>query len=59
MMALYDASGRVLARLNDYDFSERRVRNEIAWRAVTGGDHYIVVGNEYVDGTFAFSVTER
>ena len=59
MMALYDASGRVLARLNDYDFSERRVRNEIAWRAVNGGDHYIVVGNEYVDGTFAFSVTER
>ena len=46
MMALYDASGRVLARLNDYDFSERRVWNEIAWRAVTGGDHYIVVGNE-------------
>ena len=59
MMALYDASGRVLARLNDYDFSERRVRNEIVWRAVNGGDHYIVVGNEYVDGTFAFSVTER
>ena len=59
MMALYNASGRAFARLDDYDFSERRVRNEIAWRAVTGGDYYIVVGNEYVDGVFEFHLTER
>ena len=58
MMALYDDRGRVVARLNDYDFSGRRVPNGIAWQAVTGGDFYIVVGNEYVDGVFEFYLTQ-
>ena len=46
IMALYDASGQLLARLNDYDFSAQRIRNKITWQAVTGGDYYIVVGDE-------------
>ncbi len=58
MMALYDDRGRVVARLNDYDFSGRRVPNGIAWQAVTGGDFYIVVGNEYVNGVFEFYLTQ-
>ena len=57
-MTLYDAGGRVLARLNDYDFSETRIRNKIVWQAATGGDYYIVVGNENTEGIFVFSVTE-
>ena len=58
-MALYDASGRVLARLSNYDFSSSRSRNKIMWQAATGGDYYIVVGNEDAFGIFALTVTER
>ena len=58
-MALYDAGGRVLASLDDYDFSEQRIRNKIIWHAVTGGDLYIVVGNEDAFGIFALTLTER
>ena len=57
IMALYDAGGRLLARLNDYDFSAQRIRNKIMWQAVTGGDYYIVVGDENTLGTFALTVT--
>ena len=57
IMALYDASGQLLARLNDYDFSAQRIRNKITWQAVTGGDYYIVVGDENTLGTFALTVT--
>ena len=57
IMALYDAGGRVLARLRDYDFSPNRSRNEIMWQAMTGGDYYIVVGNEDVVGDFELTVT--
>ena len=57
IMALYDASGQLLARLNDYDFSAQRIRNKITWQAVTGGDYYIVVGDEKTLGTFALTVT--
>ena len=56
-MALYDASGRVLARLSNYDFSSSRSRNKIMWQAATGGDYYIVVGNEDAFGVFSLTVT--
>ena len=58
IMALYDAFGRLLARLNDYDFSEQRLRNRIMWQAVTGGDYYIAIGDENTLGNFALTVTE-
>ena len=57
IMALYDASGQELARLNNYDFSSNRSRNKIMWRAVTGGDYYILVGDENTLGTFTLTVT--
>ena len=56
-MALYDAGGRVLARLRDY-FSSNGSRNKIMWQAATGGDYYIVVGNEDAFGIFSLTVTE-
>ena len=56
-MALYDAGGRVLARLRNYDFSSSRSRNKIMWQAATGGDYYIVVGNEDAFGIFSLTVT--
>ncbi len=58
-MALHDAGGRILARLSDYDFSSNRSRNKIRWQAATGGDYYIVVGNEDAFGVFALTVTVR
>ena len=58
-MALHEAGGRVLARLSDYDFSSNRSRNKIMWQAATGGDYYIVVGNEDAFGVFALTVTVR
>ena len=56
-MALYDAGGRVLARLRDY-FSSNGSRNKIMWQAATGGDYYIVVGNKDAFGIFALTVTD-
>ena len=58
-MALHDAGGRILARLSDYDFPSNRSRNKIMWQAATGGDYYIVVGNEDAFGVFALTVTVR
>ena len=58
-MALYDAGGRVLARLNNYDFDSSGSRKKIMWQASTGGDLYIVVGNEDAFGIFELIVTER
>ena len=58
-MALYDAGGRVLARLRNYDFDSTGSRNKIMWQAATGGDLYIVVGNEDAFGIFELIVTER
>ena len=57
IMALFDAGGRELARLVDYDFSQNRIRNKIMWQAATGGDYYIVVGNGVTLGIFALTVT--
>ena len=57
IMALFDAGGRELARLVDYDFSQNRIRNKITWQAATGGDYYIVVGNGVTLGIFALTVT--
>ena len=56
IMALYDAGGRVLASLDDYDFSEQRIRNKLIWQAVTGGDYYIVIGDENTLGNFELTV---
>ena len=56
-MALYDAGGRVLARLRNYDFDSSR--SKIMWQAATAGDYYIVVGNEDAFGIFELIVTER
>ena len=56
-MALYDASGRVLARLRNYDFDSNSSRNKIMWQAPTGGDYYILVGNEAALGIFELIVT--
>ena len=58
-MALHDAGGRVLVRLGDYDFSLMGSRNKIRWQAATGGDYYIVVGNENASGVFVLTVTVR
>ena len=58
-MALYDAGGRVLARLNNYDFDSSGSRKKIMWQASTGDDLYIVVGNEDAFGIFELIVTER
>ena len=57
IMDLYDAGGRLLARLNGYDFSEQRIRNKIMWQAVTGGDYYIAIGDGNTLGNFALTVT--
>ena len=59
IMALYDAGGRLLARLNDYDFSAQRIRNKIMWQAVNGGDYYIVIGDENTLGNFALTVEDE
>ena len=58
IMALYDAGAQELASLDDYDFSEQRLRNKIMWQAVTGGDYYIAIGDENTLGNFAFTVSE-
>ena len=58
LMTLFDADGRVLASLRDYDSSAERNRNRIIWQAVTGGDYYIGVGNGVTRGFFALTVTE-
>ena len=58
-MALHDVGGRVLARLGDYDFSLMGRRNKTRWQAATGGDYYIVVGNENASGVFVLTVTAR
>ena len=59
IMVLYDAGGRLLARLNDYDFSAQRIRNKIMWQAVNGGDYYIVIGDENTLGNFALTVEDE
>ena len=58
-MVLYDASGRVLARLRNFDFYSNSSRNMITWQAPTGGDYYILVGNEAALGIFELIVNER
>ena len=58
-MALYDPGGRVLARLRNYDFSSNGSRRKIMWQAATGGDLYIVAGDEDTLGIFELIVTER
>ena len=57
IMDLYDAGGELLARLNDYDFSEQKIRNRLMWQAVTEGDYYIAIGDGNTLGNFALTVS--
>ena len=52
IVALYDAGGQEIARLEEYDFRQ----NKIMWQAVTGGDYYIVVGDGSTAGAFELTV---
>ncbi len=53
IVALYDAGGQELARLEEYDFFQ----NKIMWQAVTAGDHYIAVGDGAISASFTLTVT--
>ncbi len=58
LLAVFDTDGTEHTRLMGYDFSRISVPSiDLQWRAVTGGDYYIVIGDGNTDGTAAFSVT--
>ena len=60
IMALFDAGGQELARLEDSNFSSNSNRsNKMMWQAVTGGDYYIGVGDGATFGSFTLTVTEE
>ena len=59
IMALFDAGGYELARLEDSNFSSNSNRsNKMMWQAVTGGDYYIAVGDGATFGSFTLTVTD-
>ena len=59
IMALFDAGGQELARLEDSNFSSNSNRsNKMMWQAVTGGDYYIAVGDGATFGSFTLTVTD-
>ncbi len=59
IMALFDAGGQELARLEDSDFSSNNSRsNKMMWQAVTGGGYYIAVGDGATFGSFTLTVTD-
>ncbi len=59
IMVIYDAGGRVLARLMGYHFYENGVTSiYLQWQAVNGGDYYIAIGDGNTIGSGAFYVTE-
>ena len=59
IMALFDAGGQELARLENSDFSSNSSRsNKMMWQAVTGGDYYIAVGDGATFGSFTLTVTD-
>ena len=59
LLAVYSANGQEQTRLMGYDFYENWVPGiGLVWRAVTGGDYYIVIGDGNTEGAGEFSVTE-
>ncbi len=59
IMALFDADGQELARLENSDFSSNSSRsNKMMWQAVTGGDYHIAVGDGATFGSFTLTVTD-
>ena len=59
IMALFDADGQELARLENSDFSSNSSRsNKMMWQAVTGGDYHIAVGDGAIFGSFTLTVTD-
>ena len=58
-MAVYSANGQEQTRLMGYDLHESGVPSiGLVWRAVTGGDYYIVIGDGNTEGASALTVTE-
>ncbi len=55
ILALFDAGGQELARLNHYVFGSQ---DKMMWQAVTRGDYYIVVGDTVTDGSITLTVTD-
>ena len=59
LLAVYSANGQEQTRLMGYDFHEIEVPSiGLVWRALSGGDYYIVIGDGNTEGASAFSVTE-
>ena len=55
ILALFDAGGQELARLNHYVFGSQ---DKMMWQAVTRGDYYIVVGDTVTHGSITLTVTD-
>ena len=59
LLAVYSANGQEHTRLTGYDLHESGVPSiGLVWRAVTGGDYYIVIGDGNTEGASAFSISE-
>ena len=59
LLAVYSANGQEQTRLMGYDLYETGGPSiDLVWRAVTGGDYYIVIGDGNTEGAFALAVTE-
>ena len=58
-MAVYSANDQEQTRLMGYDLHESGVPSiGLVWRAVTGGDYYVVIGDGNTEGASAFSISE-
>ena len=55
ILALFDAGGQELVRLNHYVFGSQ---DKMMWQAVTRGDYYIVVGDTVTHGSITLTVTD-
>ena len=59
LLAVYSANGQEQTRLTGYDLFETGGPSiGLVWRAVTGGDYYIVIGDGNTVGASAFSISE-
>ena len=59
LLAVYSANGQEQTRLMGYELHESGVPSiGLVWRAVTGGDYYIVIGDGNTEGASAFSISE-
>ena len=59
LLAVYSANGQEQTRLMGYDLFETGVPSiGLVWRAVTGGDYYVVIGDGNTTGASAFSISE-